>query len=358
MRAITITCLLLTVSAFAAADMPLHERIDILWGRAVRQTDFAKWDAAVETGRHAVEIAPRSAEAWALLAYAHWMHPRGLAYLAQGQAQRALGLDPDSARARMVSGLVIPAVTAPPDFDRAISELTRAVERDPTLAEAWSWMGMMHYDGGDAEAAIPDIRRAIELDPQYYQWRLHLAEVLLALGQVDEAVADNRRALELAFSPFTEMLARNNLAWSLCLLNPDDPELQQEALNMAARLAADLPQDPEILDTLGTAELLFGDPARAEQALRTAIEGGNNSWSGLAYALALQGETEEARACLAEFSELYISGEAEPEHPWFAGLAWEALGEPQIAGRIFAAATAKWPDHPWSDEMRAWLAEN
>jgi len=355
MRAVSIVCVLLTLAATALGQPTLDERIDILWERAVRQSDFAKYDDMLESGRHAVVIAPASAEAWALRAWTNWMHPEGRGDIALAHAQRALGIDAECARARMVLGLVIPFVTEPPDFARSISELERAVELDPALAEAWSRLGMMRYDSGDAPAAIADIRRAIELEPRYYEWRLHLAEVLLALGEVDEAVAANRHALELAFSPFGEMLARNNLAWSLCLMNPEAPQLQQEALSLATGLAEARPDDPEILDTLGTAELLFGTPARAERALRGAIANGNNSWAGLAYALALQGEDKQARQSLAAFSSLWVSGEAESEHPLFAGLAWEALGEPRITRRIFERATERWPSHPWTDEMREWL---
>lgn len=357
MRAVAIACVLLTSSIPAVAQMTIGERVNTLWERAIRQTDFAKWDDAVETGRHAVEIAPESADAWALMAYAHWIHPGGLVYLARGQIQRALGLDPNSARARMVHGLIVPWLTDPPDFERSIGELERAVEINPALAQAWSRLGLTRYDAGHPEAALPDIRRAIELDPKYYEWRLHLGEVLLAVGEAEEAVASNRQALERTFSPFTKMVALNNLAWSLCLLNPDDPELQHEALTTAARLAADMPDDPEILDTLGTAELLFGDPIRAEQALRAAIESGNNSWGGLGYALALQGKSREARAALAGYSDEWLAEQTGGNDAYLAGLAWDALGEPRIARRVFDAAVRRWPDHPWADEMQEWIEE-
>ncbi|MGI5819736.1 MAG: tetratricopeptide repeat protein [Armatimonadota bacterium] len=356
MRAVAIACLLLSLCTIAAGEMTLDERLEVLWDRAIRQTDFANYDDALKTGRRAVEIAPAHADAWALLAYAHWMHPDGLAYLARGQVQRALGLNPASARARMLSGLVIPFVTDPPDFGRAIAELERAVELDPTLAQAWSRLGLARNDLGDTEAALADIRRAVALEPERYEWHLHLGEVLLAAGDADEAVASNRRALELAISPFSELLARNNLAWSLCLMLPADPAVRQEALDLVRELSAGGPEDAELRDTLGTAELLFGEPVRAEEALRAAIELGNNSWAGLAYALALQGESAEAREQLARFSALYVAGGAEPEHPYFAGLAWEALGETQITRRVFESATKKWPKHPWADEMRHWLA--
>ena len=111
-------------------------------------------------------------------------------------------------------------------------------------------------------------------------------------------------------------------------------------------------QIPEILDTLGTAELLFGDPERAEEALGGAIQGGNDSWAGLAYALALQGEEAEARQHLAAFSRLYVAGEADPEHALFAGLAWETLGEREIARRVYEAALDRWPNHSWAHEVR------
>lgn len=358
MRAVSIACVLMTLAGTALARPTLDERIDILWERAVRQSDFAKYDDMLETGRRAVVIAPASAEAWALRAWTTWMHPEGRGDIALAHAQRALGIDPDCGRARMVLGLIIPFVTEPPDFARSISELEAALRLDPTLAEAWSRLGLARSAAGDPEAGVADVRRAIELEPHYFQWHLHLGEILLVVGEAEEAVAANRLGLERAFSPFTQMMARNNLTWSLCMMLPDDPALRQEALSAARELAAQVPDHPEVLDTLGTAELLFGEAPRAERALRAAGDLGKHTHAALAYALALQGKTGEARERLTSFSALHVRDLALPEEYRFAGLAWEALGEPRITRRIFERATERWPSHPWADEMREWLAEH
>ncbi|MFW6156081.1 MAG: hypothetical protein ACOC7J_02075, partial [Armatimonadota bacterium] len=265
MHRATVICLLLTIGSLAAADLTLDERLDILWERAVRQSDFARFDDAIATGRRAVAIAPERADAWALLAYTHWLHPDGLEHLAQGQVQRALGIDPDCARARMVSGLLTPWVTDPPDYRLAVAELERATALDATLPRAWSMLGLARLDAREPRRALPALRNAVELGRQYYEWPMNLAEGLTALGRRKEAVEAARRAAELTFSDFSEQLARNNLAWHICMLLPDDPARRGEALQSARRAVHLLPDDPVNLDTLGTAEFLFGDPTRASE---------------------------------------------------------------------------------------------
>jgi len=356
MRTVMLVCLL-TLAAVASAQLSIDERLEMLWERADLQTDFAKYDDLLVTGRHAVEIAPQDADAWALLAYAQWMSPAGLEPEANAAAEHALALDPDSALAHYTRGLCIPYVTDPPDYDAAIAELQEAVRLDPDLARAWSYLGMTLVDSGDAPGAIEPLRRAVEIDPDYWEWHLNLGYGLDVDWQLAEAVAASRRAVELAYSPFSEELARNNVAWQTCLIMPDDPEQRAEALASARRATELLPNDWQNLDTLGGAELLFGTPEAAEVALRAAIDNGNNSYPGLAYALVLQGRDAEAREVLHEAAYVLTPASAEIQHAYFGALAWQALGEPEIARRIARHMVNKWPDAPWTKQVAAELAE-
>ena len=359
MRALTVAGLLLVLAGVAVAELTLEQRVDLLWERAVRQSDFAKWDDALETGRHAVVIAPGSADAWALRAYVNWLHPDGRADIAMSQVQRALGLNPASARARMMLGTVIPWATDPPEFERAMAELERAVALDPELARAWAMLGLARLDSGDAPGALEALQRTVALEPDYYEWQLGLGEALSSVGEQREAVAVARRAVELSFSDFSEQLTRNNLAWEIVLLMPDDEELRREALMNARRAVAIAPDDPENLDTLGTVEALLGGTASAsETAFAAAVAAGNDSYAGLGYALARQGKEAEAREALGEYSAAYLAGGTSAHDAVLAALAWDALDDPQITRRICETAVERWPDHPWADVLRQWLAEN
>ena len=41
---------------------------------------------------------------------------------------------------------------------------------------------------------------------------------------------------------------------------------------------------------------------------------------------------------------------------YFAGKAYDKLGEATITKRIFRTASSRWPSHPWSKEMRDYSA--
>ncbi len=353
----TVAVLLLLSSAMVVYALTPDERIDILWERASLQIDYEKYEDAIASGQLATRIDPHSPSAWALLAWAQWMSPDGLEPLAYAAAEHALQLDPDSAPAHYALGLIIPYVTDPPDFTTAVAELQEAVRLDPMLARAWSALGLTLVDSGDPEAAIEPLRRATEADPGYYEWHLNLGVGLSDAWRLEDAVAANRRAAELAFSPFGEQLARNNLAWIICLLTPDDEGLRDEALDNARRAVELMPDDAINLDTLGCAELLFGTPEAAEAALRTAIGNGNDSYPALAHALVLQGREAEAREVLHGASALLTPAAVELEHAYFAALAWQALGEDEIARRIARHMVATWPEAPWTQQMAACLAE-
>jgi TolA-binding protein len=104
---------------------------------------------------------------------------------------------------------------------------------------------------------------------------------------------------------------------------------------------------------------LFGHPEAAEAPLRKALKSPAH-WSGthtaLAYSLACRGQAAAAREELAQVSKELVAENVSLDALYFAGLAYDKLGETTIAHRIFARATQRWPRHPWSEPMREYLA--
>ncbi|MEA3400756.1 MAG: tetratricopeptide repeat protein [Armatimonadota bacterium] len=347
MRVMAIACLL-SLAAGVTSELTLQQRIEILWERADRQIDFQKYDDALATGPRAVEIAPESAEAWALLSFARWMHPDVPDSKAGDAALEAVGLDADCALAHYTLGLA----------NWADDQLEDAVELDPRLARAWSMLGLARLDCGDPEGALQALRRAVEVEPDYYESHMNLAEGLSAAGEFDEAIQAALRSVDLSPSPQAEALTRNNVAWTICLARYVDPFLVQTAVDHAQRAVELAPQDPYYWDTLGSVLVLFRDPADAEEALRAAIALEHTSQPTLAYALARQDRDAEARELLSGVSHFLISRDASPHHVHFAAKAWAELGETEVARRAFDFAVRRWPEHPWADEARAWLDAN
>jgi TolB-like protein/Flp pilus assembly protein TadD len=132
--------------------------------------------------------------------------------------QRAVGLDPNFALAYAMiadsyaSMPAYPYLSPHEAFPKAKAAANRAVEIDPTLAEAHSALGyslaLYEWKWAEAERAF---KRAIELDEKN-----SLAHVRFAIsyyqptGHIAEAVAENERAVEL--EP-VNLVARANLTW-------------------------------------------------------------------------------------------------------------------------------------------------
>jgi serine/threonine protein kinase/tetratricopeptide (TPR) repeat protein len=89
----------------------------------------------------------------------------------------------------------------------------KALEIDPSLAEALTALGLLHccldWDWVEGERSL---RRAIELKPDYWLAHDHYAMVLSALGRHEEAVCEVRRGLEL--EPLLPVVS-HHAAWIL-----------------------------------------------------------------------------------------------------------------------------------------------
>jgi TolB-like protein/Tfp pilus assembly protein PilF len=95
-------------------------------------------------------------------------------------------------------GLLPPREAAP----KAKNAATKALEIDPTLAEAQTSLGMAKFwFDWDWPGAETEFRRAIELDPRYALGHYWFAVYLGAMGRSAQAIAENRRAREL--EPFS-----------------------------------------------------------------------------------------------------------------------------------------------------------
>ncbi len=109
------------------------------------------------------------------------------AYAAMGNALSLLAIAPFDA---------LPPRQAMP---RALDAVERALQLDPTLAEAHAALGVIrHHYGWQWSAAEQAYRRALELDPNYAGARLRYAWLLLALGRFREALSEIQAAQDTA----------------------------------------------------------------------------------------------------------------------------------------------------------------
>lgn len=100
-------------------------------------------------------------------------------------------------------------------FEQAEQAYRRAVELDPSLANAYTNLGNLMYRRGDAEQAENLYVRALKLDPEQPEAFYNLGFLLFERGDTDSAILNFRRAVrsDPAFAD-----AHFNLAMALCEL--------------------------------------------------------------------------------------------------------------------------------------------
>jgi TolB-like protein/Tfp pilus assembly protein PilF len=117
---------------------------------------------------------------------------------------RAIQLDPDYAPsyAGLAGTYFIPAFfeAAPPreSFSAMRDAVTKALERDETLAEAHGYLALvkLHADW-DWAGAEREFKRALELNPSHADVHHSYAHFLMAMGREEESLAESQRAVEL-----------------------------------------------------------------------------------------------------------------------------------------------------------------
>jgi len=337
----------------AAFGMTLAERIAVLERRARAQIDSEKWDEALASGRLAVRLAPHSADAWSLLALTRAMHPSVLLSEAEAAANRARDLDPLCAKPHYVFALV---KWWRGDLTGAEAKCREALYLDAEYAEVHEVLGMVLSDQGRGAEGIAELREAVRLNPAGFDPHFNLAWTLYWHGQAEEALREHEVALGRAWTRFDQAYAHNNAAYFYAALQRGAEAIRE------AKAAAELsPTNPYVADTLGAMTVLFGDAAEAEAVLRDALSLDAPrlaSLAALAYALALQGKGDAARQELARFSRAMVYEDVNVDALYFAGKAYAELGMDVAAVRAFRRATQKWPDHPWAEEVREYLAEH
>lgn len=86
------------------------------------------------------------------------------------------------------------------DLDLALKIIDAAVDMAPDEAEAWDLRAKINYLKKDYDAAIADLKRALDRDPKHYDAMSDLGVVYEAMGSKKEALEAYRKAL--AVNPY------------------------------------------------------------------------------------------------------------------------------------------------------------
>ncbi|HEX8678539.1 MAG TPA: tetratricopeptide repeat protein [Chthoniobacterales bacterium] len=250
-----------------------------------------------------------------------------LAHFGLGDTYRALGMT-----GQRPSGELFP---------RATAALTKALEIDPSLADAHASLGLVHMFTWDWAAAEREARQAVALDPNSGSAHLTYAQLLCYVGRHDEAQREAIRGQEL------DRVSVINNARVGALLH-----LMRRYDEAIARLQQTLEMDPNFWIArmyLGKSYLEQGKRAEALAEFRTALESSHNNpevVSTIGYFQARTGNQADARTAIDQLQSLSAQRYVAPYH--FA-VVKAGLGE--------ADAAFEWLEkcHAERDARLSWL---
>ena len=222
----------------------------------------------------ATEIDPRFAGAWAGLATAH-IHLHGCdnephLEKARHASTRALELDPSSAEAHVAAGQ---GFSMEQRYGEAAMEFERAIELDPTLFDARYYYGRACFKGGELEKSLHLFEQAQRLRSDDYESVYLIGLVLTQLGRANEA----RDAQQDALKRVTKYIdlnpdeARPYILAAGALARLGQRERAKQWIDRAQSLA---PDDDAILYNAGCALAILGEQDKALDALERAIDAG------------------------------------------------------------------------------------
>jgi tetratricopeptide (TPR) repeat protein len=150
--------------------------------------------------RGAIELDPAFARAYAGLAMTHAMEPRlrpstdaraGLARALE-LAETARQADPDIAEVQWALGFIHVQRRR---HEEATAELRRAIELNPSFADAYALLGGVQTYLGEPAGTLPLLRTAMRLDPTGgYLYYLLLGRAYFFLDDVEQALINLREA--------------------------------------------------------------------------------------------------------------------------------------------------------------------
>jgi adenylate cyclase len=229
--------------------------------------------------RQAIDIDAEFAPAWAgyadcfsfLVMYANPVP--GYPQQARSASKKALELDPSLAEAHASRGL---AYLVSNDFDAAEAAFEKAIELNPYLFEAHYYFARTRFHQGRLEEAVELFKTAGEMDPPDYQSRCLRVQILRGLGRDEESAAEAAEAIQVV---------EKHLKW-----NPDDArayhlgagtlvvlgETERSKRWLYRAIEID-PEDPVVLYNVACNLATLGEIESAFEYLENAVQHGTVS---------------------------------------------------------------------------------
>lgn len=169
-------------------------------------------------------------------------------YVAQGKHAIAVKLlndelakHPERSEYRLALGTI---AMHQKDYGTAVAEFQQVAGKAPRNLQVWTSLSEAYRRAGDTAKAIESIKKAQEVAPNHVPSHVQLALLYETAGRRDEAKPVYEQILRLQPD---NPIALNNLAFMLAESGAD----LDQALTMAQRARQQLPNSPDVADTLG-----------------------------------------------------------------------------------------------------------
>ena len=267
-----------------AAAIPDSSQVQLRLGRAY----FAQgnYNAAEGAFLRAAEISQGDDEVIASLVDAQIR--LGKLKEARASLADAIAKRPKSAPLRLISARI---ATAERDPKRAEQALHDALSVDPSYVQAYVELSRMYLQGGRLDEALTQLEALSAKQPKLIWARTMIAVSLELQNRKDEARDQYRKILEI--DP-RAVIASNNLA----MIYVNEGRNLDEARQLAETAVQQLPNSPEVYDTLGSVYLKQNLPALAVSQFATSVRNAPDNpmfHYHLGLALAQSGDKERAR---------------------------------------------------------------
>jgi tetratricopeptide (TPR) repeat protein len=327
-------------------------------------------DAAITVFKHALEVDPNYALAYAGLGEAYWrqyLATRDVKWAdtARQTCERALGLDETEAAAHACLGVVANGVG---QYDKGVEEFEHALARQPDSEAAYLGLAGAYQGLGQHDKAEEIFRRAITLRPAYWLGYSQLGAFYYGLARYTESEQMFKQVVALSPDSWRGYSNLGALYY-----------VQGRTADAIAAFERSLAIRPNILAASNLGTLYFfeqQDYGKAAGAYRRAIDISGEEyvvWGNYAMALEWNGQKEAARKAYLRATELAEASRG--VNPKVAAVQmslaeyYAALGDTSRARTLMHAALTLEPDNArlhyqaavleerWSnrDEALKWL---